>query len=165
MVWFMPNVANPTTKPDIAKRNGTDSNGKPVRILVVEDNRDDSDLLVRQLHKNNFDGHVRVISDGKEALNLLLMEGFRLNLVAIFLDLKLPSLNGSKWFAQIRSRPALGKIPIYVMTSSNAPGVLKECSRLGVDGFIAKPVTYPAFAKAVADLFHARVRQNQNRVE
>ena len=161
----MPTAALPTTKPGIAKRNGADANDKPVRVLVVEDNRDDSDLLVRQLQKNNFDGHVRVISDGKEALNLLLMEGFHLNLVAIFLDLKIPSLSGTKLLAQIRSRPGLGKIPIYVMTSSNDPEVLKECSRLGIDGFIAKPVTYLAFAKAVADLFHARVRQNLNLVE
>jgi len=133
--------------------------------LVVEDNGDDSDLLVRQLHKNNFDGHVRVISDGKEALNLLLMEGFQLNLVAIFLDLKLPSLSGIKLLAQIRSRSGLSKIPVYVMTSSNEPTVFKECMRLGVDGFILKPVTYLAFAKAVADLFHATASQKLTRVE
>lgn len=160
----MPPVAT-LTKSIQTKQDGSDAIKNPVRVLVVEDNRDDSDLLVRQLHKNNFDGHVRVISDGKEALNLLLMEGVQLNLVAIFLDLKLPSLSGTKLLAQIRSRPGLGKIPVYVMTSSNDPAVLKECSQLGVDGFITKPVTFPAFAKTVADLFHARAPQNLKRIE
>ena len=164
MVWVMPTVAVPM-KPELTKRNGPAAGNKPVRVLVVEDNGNDSELLVRQLQKNNFDGHVRVISDGKEALNLLLMEGFRLNLVAIFLDLKLPSLSGTKLLAQIRSRPGLGKIPVYVMTSSNDPEELKECKRIGIDGFIAKPVTYPAFAKAMADLFHARAPQNLTRIE
>ena len=160
----MPSAAT-LTKSLQMNRDGADAKNKPVRVLVVEDNRDDSDLLVRQLQKNNFDGHVRVISDGREALNLLLMEGSQLNLVALFLDLKLPSLSGTKLLAQIRSRPALSKIPVYVMTSSQDPEVLRECSRLGVDGFITKPVTYLAFAKAVADLFHARAPQNLTRIE
>jgi CheY-like chemotaxis protein len=153
------------TKSVSVKREERDPTNKPIRVVVVEDNCDDSDLLVRQLHKNNFDGHIRVISDGKEALNLLLMEALQLNLAAIFLDLSLPSLSGIKLLAQIRSRPGLSNIPVYVMTSSNDPAVLKECERLGIDGLITKPVTYLAFAKAVADLFHARAPQNLNRIE
>jgi two-component system response regulator len=130
---------------------------KPVRVLLIEDDMDDSDLLARQLHKNNFEGHVKVIPDGKQAWNFLRAEDSCASLIAIFLDLNLPSLSGVKLLRRIKSRGELCAIPIFVITSSNLPKDLDECSHLGVDGYINKPVTYLAFAKAVADLFHSPV--------
>ena len=47
------------------------ANDKPLRVLVIEDNNDDGDLLVRQLQRNNFEGSVKVIPDGQEAWDLL----------------------------------------------------------------------------------------------
>jgi CheY-like chemotaxis protein len=130
---------------------------KKLRVLVIEDNNDDSDLLVRQLQKNNFDGSVKVIPDGKAAWTLLSSEVSRQGLVAIFLDLNLPTLSGVKLLGRIKAEPQLSSIPIFIMTSSNSPKDLEECSRLGVDGYIRKPVTFSVFAKAVADLFHSPV--------
>jgi CheY-like chemotaxis protein len=137
---------------------------KPVRVLVIEDNFDDSDLLVRQLHKNNFEGHIKVIADGKEAWNFLMTEDCT-DLIAIFLDLNLPSLSGLKLLQNIKSRPKLRPIPVFVMTSSNNPKDLEECSRLGVNDYITKPVAYLTFAKAVADLFHAPLAPSHVKVE
>jgi CheY-like chemotaxis protein len=136
-----------------------------VRVLVVEDNFDDSDLLVRQLYKDNFEGHVKVIPDGGEAWNFLTAEDLCAGLIAIFLDLNLPSLSGVKLLRRIKSRVELCTIPIFVMTSSNHPKDSKECAQLGVDGYIAKPVTYLAFAKVVADLFHSPLARSYAKVE
>jgi len=138
---------------------------KPLRVLVVEDNVDDGDLLVRQLKKNNFEGFVKVIADGRHAWELLLAEDSRQNLVAIFLDLDLPSLSGLKLLGRIKSRPEFSNLPVFVMTSSNDPEDLAECTRLGIDGFISKPVSFMTFSKAVADLFHSSPAKNYARVE
>jgi CheY-like chemotaxis protein len=43
----------------------------PIRVLVIEDNEDDRELLQRQLRKSGMDQHVRFISDGREALDFL----------------------------------------------------------------------------------------------
>jgi CheY-like chemotaxis protein len=138
---------------------------KPLRVLVVEDNNDDSDLLVRQLQRNNFGGSVKVIADGLEAWNLLNGGVSREDLIAIFLDLKLPSLSGLKLLDRIRSESPFCAVPVFVMTSSNDPKDLQECTRLGVDGYIPKPVTFTTFSKAVADLFHTPVIKSYVRVE
>jgi two-component system response regulator len=138
---------------------------RPVRVLVVEDDFDDGDLLVRQLHKNNCEGHVKVIPDGGEAWNFLMAKDSCASLVAIFLDLNLPSVSGMKLLRKIKSRVELCTTPVFVMTSSNRPQDLNECSRLGVDGYIAKPVTYLAFAQAVAGLFHSPLARGYARVE
>jgi CheY-like chemotaxis protein len=126
-----------------------------LRVLVIEDNDDDSELLMHQLRKRNFAGSVKVIPDGKEAWTLLRTTNSCQDLLAIFLDLNLPSLNGVTLLGRIRSEPQLCTIPIFVMTSSQNPEDLEECSRLGVEGYIRKPVTFVSFSKAIADLFHA----------
>ena len=78
-----------------------------VRVLVIEDNADDRELLLRQLHKSGMDGHVKFISDGQEALDFLTGPTAPIgteNLIAILLDLRLPSLSGLELLRQLRSR-------------------------------------------------------------
>jgi two-component system response regulator len=130
-----------------------DSAADLIRVLVVEDNVDDSDLLVRQLQKSNFSGSIKVVPDGQEAWDLLGSEESCLDLIAIFLDLNLTSLSGL--LRKIKARPEWCDIPVLIMTSSNNPEELDECTRLGVRGYVPKPVTYAAFSKAVADFFHS----------
>ena len=137
---------------------------EPVRVLIVGDNADDSDLLVRQWQENDLAGHVKVIPDGELAWNLLLGEALHSNLIAIFLDLKPNSLNGVQLLRKIKSRSVLHDIPIVVMTSSDDPKGIEECSRLGMDGYITKPVTYMAFANAIVDLLLAPSSRKYTRI-
>jgi two-component system, response regulator len=129
----------------------------PVRVLVVEDNPDDRDLLLRQLRKSGLDHHVKFISNGQEALEFLthpreVSPGEEL--IAIFLDLKLPSIGGLELLRRVRSREETKNIPVIVMTSSNDPNDLEECRRLKVTNYVSKPVTFTSFSKAIADVFH-----------
>ena len=126
---------------------------KPVRVLVAEDNRDGGDLLMRELRKSHLDGHVKIVPDGKRAWSFLIGKGLNTNLIAIFLDLHLPALSGLKLLCRIKAHPQLRDVPVIVMMSPNASEALEDCSRLGADGFIAKPVTFTAFTKAVADIY------------
>jgi two-component system response regulator len=129
----------------------------PVRVLVIEDNADDRDLLQRQLKKSGMDQQVKFISDGREALDFLTAPQTRLvaeNLIAVLLDLRLPSLSGLDLLRSMRAREELRATPVIVMTSSNDPHDLEECRRLKVLNYVSKPVTFSAFSKAVAGVFH-----------
>lgn len=127
-----------------------------IRVLVVEDNPDDRELLLRQLTKAGMADHVKFICDGKEALRFLTIPdpSTSENLIAIFLDLHLPSLNGLDLLRALREENRFETTPVIVMTSSNDPRDLQECRRLKVTQYVSKPVTFDTFSKAVADVFH-----------
>jgi CheY-like chemotaxis protein len=128
-----------------------------VRVLVVEDNEDDRELLLRQLRKSGMDNHVKFISNGQEALDFLVgprISSLASELIAVFLDLKLPAISGLELLRQLRLRDEFQNLPVIVMTSSNDPKDLEECNRLKVTNYVTKPVTFTSFSKAVADVFH-----------
>ena len=127
------------------------------RILIVEDNPDDETLLLRQLKKAQLEKHVRVIHNGTRAIAYVKNPQFECESVAaIFLDLKLPGASGLEVLREIRADQRLQRVPVIVMTSSNSPEELEECRELGIAFFVQKPLTFASFAKAFADLFHAR---------
>jgi len=126
-----------------------------VRVVVVEDNEDDRELLLRQLRKSQIDEHVKFISDGKEALYFLAKlpppTPF-CDLIAIFLDLKLPGMSGIDLLREIRKTPRVQHAPVIIMTSSLDPKDFEACQDLKVSAFIPKPVTFELFSKAITGL-------------
>jgi two-component system response regulator len=125
------------------------------RILVIEDNQDDEALLLRMLKRARLDSHVDVVRDGKQALDHLTHREARIeSLMAVFLDLNIPSINGLQLLALIREDDRLRHLPVVVMTSSNSPQDLLECRKLGVMSYIQKPLTLATFTKAIADILH-----------
>jgi two-component system, response regulator len=130
-----------------------------VRVLVIEDNQDDRELLLHQLRKSGLDSQVKFVTDGGDALDFLTQlssSSFSGSLIAIFLDLKLPGIDGLELLRRLRSQEVFQNLPVIVMTSSNDPKDIEECRRLKVANYVAKPVTYSSFSKAVADVFHRR---------
>ena len=100
--------------------------------------------------------YVKFISDGKEALRFLTLPESPVSeqLIAIFLDLKLPSLSGLELLRALRGENRFETTAVIVMTSSNNPSDLEECRRLNVTQYVSKPVTFDTFSKAVANVFH-----------
>ncbi len=128
-----------------------------VRVVVVEDSAEDRDLLLRQLRKSQIHQHVKFIPDGKEALTFLQ----RLpppapfcDLIAIFLDLKLPGMGGLDLLRAIRMTPRVQNAAVIVMTSSLDPRDFEACQQLKVAAFIPKPITFDLFSKAITGLPH-----------
>ncbi len=126
-----------------------------VRVVVVEDDENDRELLTRQLRKSGINDHVRFFADGKEALGFLSQlppPAPFCDLIAVFLDLKLPGMSGIQLLSAIRKTPRVQNTPVIVMTSSLNPKDFESCQDLGVAAYIPKPVTFDLFTKAITSL-------------
>jgi len=127
-------------------------------VLVVEDSAEDRELLWRQLRQGGLDHHVKFIASGKEAWEFLTGPDSKMlakELIAIFLDLNLPGMNGVELLRRLRNREEYAELSVIVMTSSTDPRDWEECQRLKVIDCVSKPVTFASFAKAVADAFRS----------
>lgn len=127
------------------------------RVLVVEDNPHDQELLRRELQKAHLAEKVIFVPNAAQALDLLIGLGgelFRQKLVAIFLDIRLPGMGGIDLLQRIRIIPGMQNFPVIVMTSSNDPHDIEDCRRLRVACYVQKPVTFSSFSHAVANIFH-----------
>ena len=129
-----------------------------IEILLVEDNPNDVELTLRALKKHNITNKVHVVKDGAEALEYVFATGayasrdINHNPRVILLDLKLPKVDGLEVLRQIKLNERTKMIPIVVLTSSKEERDLVESYRLGANSYIAKPVDFESFVKAVADL-------------
>jgi two-component system response regulator len=133
------------------------SNTQTVRILVVEDNPNDKELLRRQLRKASLGEHVLYVSDPREAVKLLRGPGcsdFVDQLVAIFLDVHLPHMTGVDLLRLLRDSDGTVELPVIMMSSCPHPDIVAECHRLKATAFVEKPVTLADFSHIIADLFH-----------
>jgi len=129
-----------------------------VEILLVEDNPNDVILTLRALKKNNLVNDIKVVTDGAEALDYI----FAKNQYSernredfprvIFLDLKLPKINGLEVLERIKNDDRTKKIPVVVVTSSSEDSDLKKCYELGVNSYIVKPVDFESFVDSVTKL-------------
>ena len=121
------------------------------QVLLVEDNPDDRDLTIRALKKNNVLNPVTIVSDGAEALTILLGEGHNdLDKPAlILLDLKLPKVDGLEVIRRIRADQRTRLIPVVVLTSSKEDADLNTAYGLGANAYVRKPVAFSEFTEAI----------------
>ncbi len=130
---------------------------EPAVILLVEDEVGDQ-ILTQEAFKSLKTPHeLRIVQNGKEALDYLFGEGSYARSPAprpdlILLDLNMPRVDGRQVAERARADPHLRKIPIVVLTtSSRQEDVLRLYGR-GVISFITKPLDFPQFISAVQDL-------------
>jgi two-component system response regulator len=121
-----------------------------VDILLVEDNPNDAELTERALRKSELGARLALARDGAEALDYLLGERPRPRVV--FLDLKLPKIDGIEVLRRVRADDRTRSIPVVVLTSSQEERDVSECYHLGVNSYVVKPVEFDKFYQAVSDL-------------
>jgi len=127
------------------------------RILLVEDDPRDVELILESLGDYNLANEVIVASDGEEALDYLCCrETFKNrpsgNPAVVLLDLKLPKVDGMEVLRQIRSDEKLKMMPVVILTSSREEKDWVESYKLGVNAYVVKPVDFHEFVKAVKDV-------------
>lgn len=133
----------------------TQTVGRPMEILLVEDGLVDARVTISALKKGQIQHRLTLIRDGQEALEFLRHQGMfarapRPDL--ILLDLSLPKLDGRELLSQIKSDAELKSIPVVVMTSSDDEEDRLQSESLGVDSFITKPIDMEKFLAVVRQL-------------
>ena len=112
-------------------------------ILLVEDNEDDIFLTQRALDKTVVPHRLVVVRDGVEALDYLFAEGCingEDNLPdVVFLDLKLPRVDGFQVLKEIRSHEKTSHLPVKIFTSSSQDEDIAMANQLGATSYSVKP--------------------------
>jgi chemotaxis family two-component system response regulator Rcp1 len=127
------------------------SKQKP-RVLLVEDNPGDIRLTQEALKESEMDIALDVVSDGEQALDFLMKrnkyaEAQRPHI--ILLDLNLPKKNGVEVLKEIKSHESLKKIPVIVLTTSDADHDISKAYSFNANCYILKPVDFDDFAKVI----------------
>ena len=127
-------------------------------ILLVEDNQDDVDLTLRAFNKNDLGDRIVVVRDGEEALNYIYAAGaysendnFR-RIQVVFLDLKLPKIDGLEVLRRLRIEERTRYLPVVVLTSSDEERDMTECYHLGVNSYVRKPIGFEQFVSTANQL-------------
>ena len=129
-----------------------------VEILLVEDNAHDLELTLRALRKNNLANSVTSLTDGEAALDFLFARGkfagrdINNSPRVVFLDLKLPKVDGIEVLRLVKSDERTKKIPVVVVTSSAEERDRVESYQLGVNSYVVKPIDFESFVKTITDL-------------
>jgi CheY-like chemotaxis protein len=123
-------------------------------ILLVEDDADDEAATIEALGGSGVSHAVHVVRDGTSALEFLRAgaDAGRRQPVVVLLDLNLPRMDGLEVLREIRADPRTHSLPVVVLTTSEAASDVERSYALGANSFIRKPVDFPQFARAIADL-------------
>ena len=128
---------------------------RPIEILMVEDNPGDIRLTVEALNEGKVRNNLHTVEDGVEALAFLRREGRyaeapRPDLV--LLDLNLPKMNGREVLAVIKEDPDLRRIPVVILTVSQAEQDIVKSYNLHANCYITKPVDLDQFLEVVKSI-------------
>ena len=130
----------------------TATNGRPIEILLVEDNPGDVRLTREALKEGKLRNNLSVVGDGVEALALLRREGRFADSVRpdlILLDLNLPKKSGLEVLADIKADEDLRRTPVVILTTSEAEQDIVKSYNLYANCYISKPVDLEQFMKVV----------------
>ena len=131
------------------ERNG------PMEILLVEDNPGDVRLTKEALAESKLYNNLNVVPDGLEALRFLRQDPPYENAPrpdVILLDLNLPKIDGREVLATIKSTPEFKRIPVVVISSSEAEADILRSYDLHVNCYVTKPVNLDQFIKVVQSI-------------
>ena len=129
--------------------------GKPVEILIVEDNEGDVGLIEEVFEEAKIRNNLHVAEDGEEALLFLHRKGKfsespRPDI--IILDLNLPNKDGREVLREIKEDDTLKKIPVIVLTTSNAEKDILKSYDLHANAYVTKPLDFNQFINVVESI-------------
>jgi CheY-like chemotaxis protein len=126
--------------------------GRPVEILLVEDNPGDVDLTRETLQDSKLLNHMNVVGNGVEAMAYLRRQGKYAEATRpdlVLLDLNLPKKDGREVLAEVKADDQLRRIPVVVLTTSCAEQDILQTYDLHANCYITKPVNLDQFSAVV----------------
>jgi len=121
-----------------------------VKILLVEDNEMNWDMLSRRLRRRGYE--VVVATDGRQGIELASSEAPDL----ILMDMGLPVLDGWEATKQIKQNSGIKAIPIIALTSHAMKGDREKALSAGCDDYEVKPIDFPRLLEKIQQLLHSR---------
>ncbi len=128
---------------------------KPLTILMADDDDEDYMLTVEAFQEARISNPVYRVKDGEELMEYLLLEGKYSSREEaplpslILLDLNMPRKDGREALQEILAHVDLRRIPVVVMTTSDAKEDIARCYEIGANSYIVKPITYEGLVKAI----------------
>ncbi|OGW54316.1 MAG: response regulator [Nitrospirae bacterium RBG_13_43_8] len=129
--------------------------GKPIEILLVEDNPGDVRLIREALKEGKVRNTLHVVYDGVEAITFLRKQGEYSGMPRpdlILLDLNLPKKDGREVLAEIKADEDLKRIPVVVLTTSQSEIDILKSYNLHANCYITKPVDLEQFLEVVKSI-------------
>jgi chemotaxis family two-component system response regulator Rcp1 len=126
--------------------------GRPIEILLVEDNPGDARLTREVFLEGKVRNHLNIVDDGVKALAYLRGLGDYKNATRpdlVLLDLNLPKKDGREVLAEIMADPKLKQISVIILTGSPAEENILKAYNLNVNCYLTKPVNLDALIEAV----------------
>ncbi len=130
-------------------------NERKAEILLVEDNAADVRLAEEIFKEGGLSFNLQVARDGEQALAMLRRQDSYTDLIMpdfVLLDLNLPRKDGREVLAEIKQDPMLKRIPVMVLSTSNAPRDVLTCYELQANAYICKPVDLDEFIELVESI-------------
>lgn len=134
---------------------GETQSPSPIEILLVEDSPGDIRLTRETLRDAKVANRLHVVTDGVEAMLFLNKRGAHENAPSpdlVLLDLNLPRKDGLEVLAEMKSDPVLRRIPVVVLTTSQAEQDVVRSYNLHANCFVSKPVDLDQFARIVQSI-------------
>jgi len=125
---------------------------RPIDILLVEDDPGDVLITREALELSKVTNNLAVVNDGEQALAYLRQQGDFADATRpglILLDLNLPRRDGREVLAEIKADPELRRIPVVVLTTSQAEEDILRSYDLHANAFVSKPVDFDRFVEVV----------------
>jgi CheY-like chemotaxis protein len=132
--------------------------GEPILVMLVEDNVDHAELVIRTLEEHRISNRVRHFLDGQSALDYLFHRGEFAGAAdharphVILLDLRLPRVDGIDVLKAIKEDDDLKTIPVVVLTTSEAEKDVARAYYNHANSYLVKPVGFEEFKKLMDDL-------------
>jgi CheY-like chemotaxis protein len=115
-----------------------------LRLLVVDDNEDNRDMLARRLRRRGYE--VRTAESGAEALDLI---SSALHFDAVLLDVMMPDITGLEVLAKLRTRFNKEQLPVVMATARSDSEDVVEALRLGANDYVTKPINLDEIISAL----------------
>jgi CheY-like chemotaxis protein len=129
--------------------------GRQVEFLLAEDNPGDVRLTKEALRESKIRNNLNVVPDGVEAMAFLRRQGKYADAPTpdvVLLDLNLPKKDGREVLAEIKTDPVLKRIPVVIITSSEAEQDILRTYDLHANCYVTKPVDLDQFIKVIQSI-------------
>jgi CheY-like chemotaxis protein len=127
------------------------------RILLVEDNEMNRDMLSRRLTRKGYE--VSIAIDGRQGLAMALRGGFDL----VLMEMSLPEMDGWETTRQLRADSRTREVPIIALTAHAMAGDREKAIKAGYDEYDSKPIDFPRLLSKIEAMLNGPLRSGDGK--